>query len=73
MCLGVLVLRYTRPNEYRPFRVPWALVTCVLGALWCLGMTLTLSTPTWARLLVWTIIGMSIYALYGFRHSRLRR
>ena len=24
-------------------------------------------------LLVWTIIGMSIYAFYGFRHSRLRK
>jgi hypothetical protein len=24
------------------------------------------------RLVVWTAIGMSIYAFYGFRHSRLR-
>jgi APA family basic amino acid/polyamine antiporter len=73
VCIGVLILRKTRPDAYRPFRVPWAPFTCVLGALWCLGMTLTLSTPTWARLAIWTIVGMSIYALYGFRHSRLRR
>jgi basic amino acid/polyamine antiporter, APA family len=73
VCLGVLILRRTRPDAHRPFRVPWAPVTCVLGALTCLGLTLTLSTPTWKRLLIWTVIGMSIYALYGFRHSRLRK
>jgi basic amino acid/polyamine antiporter, APA family len=72
VCIGVLVLRKTRPHAYRPFRVPWAPFTCVLGALVCLGMTLALSNGTWIRLLVWTILGMSIYAFYGFRHSRLR-
>jgi APA family basic amino acid/polyamine antiporter len=73
VCLGVLVLRKTRPDAYRPFRVPWAPFTCVLGTVWCLGMTLFLSNGTWIRLVVWTVIGMSIYAFYGFRHSRLRQ
>jgi basic amino acid/polyamine antiporter, APA family len=73
VCVGVLVLRYTRPDAHRPFRVPWAPVTCTLGAVVCLGLTITLSNGTWIRLLVWTIIGMSIYALYGFRNSRLRK
>jgi APA family basic amino acid/polyamine antiporter len=73
VCAGVLVLRYTRPDEYRPFRVPWAPFTCVLGTLWCLAMTLALSHQTWKRLLYWTALGMSIYAFYGFKHSRLRR
>jgi basic amino acid/polyamine antiporter, APA family len=73
VCLGVLVLRRTRPDVHRPFRVPWAPVTCTLGTVVCLGLTLTLSNGTWWRLLVWTIVGMSIYAFYGFSHSRLRR
>jgi APA family basic amino acid/polyamine antiporter len=73
VCIGVLVLRYTRPDAYRPFRVPWAPVTCVLGALVCLGMTAFLSNGTWLRLLYWTALGMSIYVFYGFRHSRLRQ
>jgi APA family basic amino acid/polyamine antiporter len=73
VCIGVLVLRRTRPNEFRPFRVPWAPFTCVLGALVCVGMTYFLSNKTWLRLLIWTILGMSIYAFYGFRHSRLRK
>jgi basic amino acid/polyamine antiporter, APA family len=73
VCIGVLVLRKTRPDDYRPFRVPWAPFTCVLGAVVCLGMTLALSNGTWIRLVVWTAIGMSIYAFYGFSHSRLRK
>ncbi|MBV8782981.1 MAG: amino acid permease [Gammaproteobacteria bacterium] len=73
VCIGVLVLRYTRPDVPRPFRVPWAPFTCVLGALWCLLMTRFLSPQTWLRLLIWTALGMSIYAFYGFRHSQLRR
>ena len=60
VCLGVLVLRRTRPDAYRPFRVPWAPFTCTLGTLVCLGMTLALSNGTWIRLLVWTTLGMSI-------------
>jgi APA family basic amino acid/polyamine antiporter len=73
VCIGVLVLRYTRPDAPRPFRVPWAPVTCVVGAVVCLGMTYFLSGATWMRLLIWTVIGMSIYAFYGFSHSRLRK
>ena len=72
VCIGVLVLRYTRPNTPRPFRVPWAPFTCVAGALVCGGMTYFLPADTWWRLLVWTILGFSIYAAYGYRHSRQR-
>jgi basic amino acid/polyamine antiporter, APA family len=73
VCIGVLVMRKTRPDSHRPFRVPWAPFTCILGALVCLGMTLALSKATWIRLLLWTILGMAIYAFYGYRHSRLRK
>jgi APA family basic amino acid/polyamine antiporter len=73
VCIGVLMLRRTRPDVHRPFRVPWAPVTCVLGALVCLGMTLALPADTWWRLLIWTAAGFAIYAFYGYRHSRLHR
>jgi len=72
VCIGVLILRFTKPDIPRPFRVPLAPVTCVLGAVICGGMTYFLPTDTWWRLLVWTIIGFSIYAAYGYRNSRLR-
>jgi APA family basic amino acid/polyamine antiporter len=72
VCIGVLVLRRTRPDVHRPFRVPWAPVTCVLGAFVCLAMTLALPADTWWRLLIWSAAGFSIYAGYGYRHSKVR-
>ncbi len=72
VCIGVLVLRKTRPDVHRPFRVPWAPVTCTLGAIVCLAMTLALPRDTWWRLLIWTAAGFALYAFYGYRHSRLR-
>ncbi len=73
VCAGVLVLRVTRPGVYRPFRVPWAPVTCTAGTFICLGMTLALPGDTWWRLLVWTAVGAGIYVGYGYWNSRLRK
>lgn len=72
VCIGVLIMRFTKPDLHRPFRVPAAPVTCVLGALVCGGMTYFLPADTWWRMGIWTLLGFSIYALYGYRHSRLR-
>ena len=72
VCIGVLILRYTRPDTHRPFRVPLAPLTCILGAIACLGMTLFLPKATWERLVYWTALGFAIYAFYGYRHSRVR-
>ena len=38
----------------RPFRVPFAPVTCTAGVLMCLGLTFFLPHDTWMRLAVWT-------------------
>jgi APA family basic amino acid/polyamine antiporter len=73
VCIGVLVLRKTRPDLERPFRTPAPWLTCIGGALICGYMMVSLGIGTWARLIVWTIIGALIYAFYGYRHSRLHR
>jgi basic amino acid/polyamine antiporter, APA family len=72
VCIGVLILRRTRPELRRPFRAPWPWVTCTLGALICGLMMLSLGKATWIRLLVWTVIGLLVYVFYGYRHSRVR-
>jgi basic amino acid/polyamine antiporter, APA family len=72
VCIGVLVLRRTRPDLQRPFRAPWPWFTCIAGALVCGFMMYMLGTPTWWRLGLWTAAGVIVYVLYGYRHSRLR-
>lgn len=70
--VGVLVLRYTRPDLPRPFRVPWAPVVCVLGALCCLILFGMAFRDNWQWMSAWIVLGMLIYFGYGYRRSRLR-
>ena len=71
VCMAVIVLRRTRPDAHRPFRVPGGSAIPVLGVLSCLYLMVSLSVMTWVRLLVWLDIGMLIYWFYGRRHSPL--
>jgi APA family basic amino acid/polyamine antiporter len=71
VCLAVMVLRITRPDAHRPFRVPGGSVVPVLGVMACLYLMVSLSVMTWVRLLVWLDIGMLIYWFYGRTHSPL--
>jgi len=71
VCAGVLVLRRTMPETPRPFRVPFAPLTCTAGVLMCLALTAALPHDTWVRLLIWSAIGFALYFGYGFWHSKL--
>ena len=73
VCIAVIHLRRTDPVAVRPFRVPRVPLVPVLGVLACLGLLAGLSQYTWVRLSIWIAIGLVVYALYGHRHSRLRR
>jgi basic amino acid/polyamine antiporter, APA family len=71
VCLGVLVLRRTRPDLPRPFRTPAPRFTCIGGAVVCAAMMVSLGEATWARLVAWTLIGVLVYVFYGYRNSCL--
>ena len=73
VCVGVLILRRTRPDLERPFRTPGMPFVPILGVLCCFGLMLTLPADTWLRLIVWLAIGFVIYFGYGRRHSVLQR
>jgi APA family basic amino acid/polyamine antiporter len=70
---GVIALRYTDPERPRPFRVPFVWPVAVAGALACLYTMLGLPRTAWERFAIWLVIGVVIYATYGYRHSRIRR
>ncbi|MBN8710501.1 MAG: amino acid transporter [Verrucomicrobia bacterium 61-8] len=73
VCLAVIVLRVTKPDAPRQFRVPWVPVVPILGALMCLAMMLALPMDTWIRLAVWLVLGLVIYFFYGRKRSKLHR
>jgi APA family basic amino acid/polyamine antiporter len=70
---GVWVLRYTDPGIERPFRTPLVPLVPLGGILACGYMMYRLPPDTWARLIIWMLIGLAIYFLYGRRHSVLNR
>lgn len=71
MCAGVLVLRKTRPDLKRGFRVPGSPFVPIVAIVACGWLMINLSVETWIRFVVWMLVGIVVYALYGRRHSVL--
>lgn len=73
VCIGVFLLRIKDPSRKRPFRAPLLPVVAVLGTLSCLYLMTGLPYTAWVRFIVWLIVGLGVYALYGYSRSRLAK
>jgi APA family basic amino acid/polyamine antiporter len=71
VCIAVMVLRKTNPQQARPFRTPWVPVVPILGILFNGYMMYKLGWVNWARLIIWLIIGLVVYFSYSRHHSRV--
>lgn len=71
VCLGVIVLRHTKPEMPRPFKAPLSPYTPILGVLFCGYLMMSLPWITWVRFVSWMLLGLVIYFLYGIKNSKL--
>ncbi len=69
--IAVPLLRRSRPDVQRSFRVPGNPVVPIAAALICVYLMLNLSLETWLRFAIWMALGFLIYAIYGYRKSRV--
>jgi APA family basic amino acid/polyamine antiporter len=71
--VGILVLRVREPNLPRAFRTPLVWFVAPAGALSAAYLMKSLPPVTWVRLIIWFLIGMVLYAFYGYRNSKLAK
>jgi len=71
--IGVIVLRRTRPDLERGFRVPFVPLFPLIGAVLAIFLMKYLERDTWIRFVGWMVIGLIVYFAYGIRHSKLRQ
>jgi APA family basic amino acid/polyamine antiporter len=72
VCIAVVVLRRTNPDQPRPFRTPWVPLVPILGVLFNGFMMIRLGKWNWIRLVVWLAIGLVVYFTYGAKHSKVQ-
>jgi APA family basic amino acid/polyamine antiporter len=73
VCMGVIVLRISKPDMERTFRTPFSPLFPILGMLSCGALMAFLPSVTWLRFIVWLVIGLIVYFGYSMRHSKLAK
>jgi len=72
VCIAVVMLRRTDPDQARPFRTPWVPLVPILGVVSNSYMMYKLGMWNWIRLVVWLGIGLIVYFTYSVKHSRVQ-
>ena len=71
--IAVIILRKTRPDLKRAFKVPLVPFLPILSVLACIMLMLNLQPFTWVAFFIWTGIGLAVYFLYGRTRSKLHQ
>ena len=70
---GVMILRHTRPDMPRGFKVPFYPVLPILSIVSCLYLIYKLSPVVFELFGIWLVFGAVFYLSYSARHSRLEK
>jgi APA family basic amino acid/polyamine antiporter len=73
VALCMLILRRRSPELSRGFRTPLAWVIGPIAIGGCLYLLASLPQKTQLWFLVWNLVGVAVYLIYGRRHSLARR
>jgi APA family basic amino acid/polyamine antiporter len=72
VCIGVIRIRSQNIiKSQKVFKNICHPLIPVLGVLSCSSLIFFLPTDTWLKFIVWNLIGLVIYFMYGFRNSKL--
>lgn len=73
VCVGILVLRKTKPNIPRPFKTPLVPLVPALGAIVSFVLILGLDRMAILAGIGWLVLGLCIYFFFGRRNSQTNR
>lgn len=61
VCGGIPLLRRTRPDLHRPFRVPASPYVPLIGCLACTYLLASLLVYAWLQMSIWFTVGLAVY------------
>jgi APA family basic amino acid/polyamine antiporter len=70
---GVIILRRTRPDLPRGFKVPLYPLFPILSIFFCLYLIADLSSQTFTLFAVWLTFALIFYFAYSMKHSKLEK
>ena len=72
VCIGVIRIRSQNIiKSQKVFKNKCHPLIPVLGVLSCSSLIFFLPTDTWLKFIIWNVIGLVIYFIYGFKNSKL--
>jgi APA family basic amino acid/polyamine antiporter len=73
VCAAMLAMRRREPNAPRRFTTPLPWVVGTLGIIGCAYLFWSLPVKTQTYFLIWNLIGLVLYWLYGSPHAERAR
>lgn len=71
VAISVMILRRTQPGRHRSFRTPAVWLVAPVATAGCVFLFFQLSGYTELMFLGWSLVGLVVYGLYGYRRSHV--